>query len=123
MKSLICIRCPRGCQLEIDEPVTDPLVVRGNACRLGLDFARDEYADPRRFLCTAVKVINGTVPLVSVWTPAAIPKSLVLPLMEQLRSMVVEAPIDLDQAILVDALGTGVPVVASMAVGRRHEPL
>jgi len=116
MKNLICIRCPRGCQLEIDEPVTDPMVVRGNACRLGLDFARDELTDPRRFLCTTVKVNHGTVPLVSVWTPAAIPKDVVLPLAQLLRTMAVEAPIALDQVILADALGTGIPVVASMAV-------
>ena len=30
--------------------------------------------------------------------------------------MAVEAPIALDQVILADALGTGIPVVASMAV-------
>lgn len=122
MKQLICIRCPRGCQLEVDENIL-PLSVRGNACRRGEEFAHDELHDPRRFLCSSVAVAHGCSRLVSVWTAAAIPKDLVLPLAAFLRGIVVEAPIALDQVIMENALGSGVAVIASMAVERVESSL
>lgn len=117
MTDMICIRCPRGCQLTVAEPPAT-WQVTGNACAQGLAFARDELSDPRRFLCSTVTVRHGTEKLVSVWTAQAIPKGLVLPLAELLRGISVEAPIALDQVIVADALGTGIAVIASMAVGR-----
>ena len=43
MKKLICIICPRGCPLEIDEST---LEVRGNSCPRGKIYAESELTQP-----------------------------------------------------------------------------
>ena len=112
--SYLCIGCPLGCRLEVEENDAHEIVeVRGHHCRKGDRFARQEHVDPRRMLTTTVAVRHGRFPRLPVRTTDTIPKDLVTPLCERLRTIEVTAPIAMGDVVLGDALGTGVDVVAS----------
>jgi CxxC motif-containing protein len=121
--SYLCIGCPLGCRLEVEEDEDHEIVeVRGHSCKKGERFARQEHVDPRRMLTTTVAVRGGTLARLPVRTADTIPKHLVLPVCERLRSVEVTAPVSMGDVVLPDALGSGVDVVASRdlpAAGRR----
>jgi CxxC motif-containing protein len=115
-KKLICIRCPRGCEVvtTIDGYSVD--TVQGNVCKMGLQYVKDEVESPKRILTTLVKVKNGVRALVPVWTEEPIPKEKFWDLVKELRSVEIEAPVKVGQVVLKDVFGTGVDVVTSGAV-------
>lgn len=48
MTSLICITCPKGCHLTVDEE--NDYAVTGNSCPRGAEYARNELLHPVRMI-------------------------------------------------------------------------
>ncbi len=113
IKKLICITCPVGCTLEVTHEGKTIVKVDGNQCKKGLDYAAGELTDPRRMVTSTVKVRGGVQPLVPVYTAAPIPKPLIFDLLAELRKVELQAPVQVGQTVLENALGTGVDVLAS----------
>lgn len=67
----ICIMCPMGCLLSIEE-VNKEIVVSGNSCLRGVDYGQTEYKNPMRIITTVIKLDKGTA---SVKTTKPIPKN------------------------------------------------
>lgn len=110
----LCIGCPLGCRLEVEEGDHGEIVeVRGFSCRKGRDFATAEHTAPTRMLTTTVAIEGGRWPRLPVRTVDPIPKDLVMELAVVLRDVTVRAPVHLGDVVLADALGTGIDVVAS----------
>lgn len=110
----LCIGCPLGCRLEVEENVEHDIVeVRGFSCKKGKQFAEQEHTDPRRMVTTTVGVEGGIWARLPVRTREAIPKGRVLELCEALRGVKLKAPVQMGEVVLPDALGTGIDVVAS----------
>jgi CxxC motif-containing protein len=110
----LCIGCPLGCRLEVEENDENEIVeVRGFSCRKGEVFARQEHTDPRRNVTTTVAVTGGVHPRLPVRTAEPVPKGLVVRLCEELRGVAVRSPVTMGDVIVSDALGTGVDVVAT----------
>lgn len=115
-RNLTCIGCPMGCQITVtleDGAVTK---VAGNTCKRGDDYARKEVTHPTRIVTSTVRVIGGSAPTVSVKTAQDIPKEKIFQVMEDLRSVIVRAPVSIGDVVLEDAAGTGVSVVATKNV-------
>jgi len=110
----LCIGCPLGCRLEVEEGADHEIVeVRGFSCKKGERFARQEHVDPRRTVTTTVGVLDGALARLPVRTADAVPKDLVTSLCEELRRVTVVAPIRMGDVVLADALSTGIDVVAT----------
>jgi CxxC motif-containing protein len=114
-RSLICITCPMGCQLDVlfDPEAGLVLEIEGNNCQRALAYAEKELTNPTRMVTTTVRVRNGAWPLVPVHTAEPVPKSAIFPLLHELREVEVQAPLYCGQVILANAVGTGVDVLAS----------
>lgn len=112
MTQMICIRCPKGCHLEIGKNNT----VGGNECPRGVEYALKELLNPTRTLTSTVRVTGSPFRRLPVKTSGEIPKSLVLDAARALDEITVEAPIQAEQTILADILGTGVSVVATRRI-------
>ena len=116
----LCIGCPLGCRLELDEDDAGSIVeVRGSSCRKGERYAVQEHTDPRRGVTTTVAVDGGRWPRLPVKTTGDIPKALVAEACAALGAVRVTAPIEIGDVVARDLLGTGVDVVATrdMPVG------
>jgi CxxC motif-containing protein len=115
---MICITCPMGCTLQVTHDGDTLLAVDGNTCNRGLAYVQRELTDPRRMVATTVRVRGGIHPLVPVYTQAPFPKPRIFDLLEKLRRVELAAPVEVDQIVLADALGTGIDVIASRDLPR-----
>ncbi|MCD6552613.1 MAG: molybdopterin oxidoreductase [Chloroflexi bacterium] len=113
---LICITCPVGCELTVTHEGKKVLKVEGNQCKLGIEYAKQEISEPRRMIITTVRVKGGFHPLVPVRSAEPVPKEKIFPILKELRKVELEAPIEMHQVVLENALGTGVDVVTSRSL-------
>lgn len=111
MKNLICIVCPKGCHLQVDED--NGYAVTGNSCPRGAEYGKTELLHPTRVLTSTVRVDGGLHRRLPVKTTAPIPKELLFQAMEVLNGVTLTAPVTVGQVVLHDLLGTGVDVVAT----------
>jgi CxxC motif-containing protein len=111
-REIICVACPKGCRLDVLRQ-NGELLVNHAGCKRGREYAFAETTDPRRMVASTVRVEHGLHPLVPVYTSAPFPKGRIMDLLNKLRKVRLEAPVELGQVVLPDALGTGIDVVAS----------
>lgn len=113
-KTLICIRCPRGCAVTatiVDDEITE---VTGNACGRGNTYVRDEIIHPVRIVTSSVPVEGSAHErMVSVKTAGDIPKDKIDDIMDALRGITVTAPVSIGDVIIADVCGTGIDIVAT----------
>ena len=110
MKELICIVCPKGCHLKVDEE--NNYAVTGNACPRGAEYGAAELQHPVRVLTSTVK-LNGAARRCPVKTNGSIPKGLLFEAMRVLDDVELTVPVTVGQVVVPDLLGTGVDVVAT----------
>lgn len=116
-RELTCIRCPRGCQVEVTLDGDEVVRVRGNACPRGDEYARKEVCDPTRVVTTTVPVEGSAVAaVVSVKTAGDVPKARVLDVVRALADVRLTSPVRIGDVVLADVCGTGVDVVATKDV-------
>lgn len=111
MKELICIVCPQGCRLRVDE--SKDYAVTGNRCPRGMAYGRTELENPVRTITSTVAVRGAMYPRCPVKTSAPIPKALIFEAMRTLDGLVLDAPVHLGQVVVRDVCGTGVDFVAT----------
>ncbi len=108
-KELICIVCPKGCHLIID----DNLNVMGNGCNRGIKYGIDELTNPTRMVTSTVVVVNGEISRLPVITEKPIPKDKIIEVMQEINKVKVEAPIYIKDVIISNILGLGINVLAT----------
>lgn len=111
MKELICIVCPRGCHLKVDEE--NGYTVTGNSCPRGGEYGKMELTHPTRTVTSTVRCTGGAHPRCPVKTDRAIPKELMFQVMAELEGVSLAAPIHVGQVVLENVCGTGANVVAA----------
>ena len=109
MKELICIICPRGCRLKVD----DNLNVTGNLCPRGIIYAKTEMTNPTRVITSTVKINSKNAVRLSVKTSQAVPKGKMFECMRELDKVMVEAPVHIGDVVLANICDTGVDVIAT----------
>jgi CxxC motif-containing protein len=119
MKQLICIGCPRGCHLSVDEE--HDFAVTGNHCPIGARYGASEMRYPTRILTTTVKVVGGIHASLPVKTDRPIGKELLFAAMKVADGITVAAPVRCGQVIVKDLLATGADLVASRDMAKAEE--
>ena len=114
MKDLICIVCPKGCHLRVDEQ--NDYQVSGNACPRGAEYGRNEMLHPVRVLTSIVKVTGGTHRCCSVKTSGGIPKEDIGQAMELLKTIELQSPVHIGQIVVNNVCSTGVNWIATKNV-------
>lgn len=112
-----CVICPKGCSISVDwEEDGDKKVVRevkNNSCPRGYNYASSEVVHPERVLTTTIRVENGTLSYLPIRSRVAIPKETLLLAMDEIRKMVIQAPVKMGDVIIKNILNTGVDMIAS----------
>ena len=114
---MICINCPKGCELDVEKADDGTVSVTGNACPRGEEYGRSELVNPTRMVTGLVRVAGMRKPL-PVKTKTAIPKGKIDAVLFALHQTTVQLPVKIGDVIVPDAAGTGVPVVATKDVSR-----
>ena len=84
MTNVICIVCPKGCHLQVDE--NNDYAVTGFGCARGIDYGKKELKIPKGMIPDAMGLLNTV----------------------QLKS-----PVKVGDVVVPDICGTGVPWVAT----------
>lgn len=114
MKELICIVCPKGCHLQVDEQ--NEYQVIGNSCPRGAEYGKNEMLHPMRVLTSIVKVEGGKHRCCSVKTNGQIPKEDIAEAMDLLKSVRVQSPVHIGDIIVNNVCNTGVDWIATKNV-------
>ena len=111
MKELICIVCPKGCHLKVDEE--NGYAVTGNGCPRGAEYGKVELTNPTRVVTSTVRCAGGAHPRCPVKTDRAIPKGMMFDIMSALDEVELTAPVRVGQVVIENVCGTGANVVAA----------
>lgn len=111
MTNLICIGCPKGCHLQVDEE--NGYTVTGNACDVGEEYGRTELMNPTRVLTSTVRVEGGLYDRCPVKTSAPVPKKELFHIMRLLDGVTLKAPVKAGDVVLKNAAGSGADIVAT----------
>ena len=115
-RDLVCICCPMGCQMHLHLAGGAISQIEGNKCKVGPDYARQEFTDPRRMLSTTVACRDGLWPRLPVKTTAPVPKAMMGEIARQLHTLAVSAPVEIGTVITENICGTGINVVATRSM-------
>jgi len=108
---MICINCPKGCELDVAEHEGE-VTVTGNACPRGEDYGRAELVNPTRMVTGLVRVAGMRKPL-PVKTRSAVPKGKIDAVLFALHQAAVQLPVRMGDVIIPDVAGTGIDIVAT----------
>lgn len=103
MKSLICIVCPKGCHLSVNE---QDLNVTGNACEKGREYAINELTAPVRMVTSTVCINGAQHRRCPVKTSKPIAKELVFKAVKELDNVCLTAPVRVGQVVVKSVCGT-----------------
>ena len=115
MKEVICICCPKGCHLQVDEQ--NDYAVTGNGCPNGIAYGKEELTNPTRIVTSTVRLTGSKTgaAVVSCKTAQDIPKGKIFAVAAALKQVVAKAPVEIGDVLLANVAGTGVDVVATKA--------
>ncbi|MBY9017481.1 MAG: DUF1667 domain-containing protein [Candidatus Lokiarchaeota archaeon] len=113
VKVIRCIVCPTGCEIKAIKDPNNEITFEGYTCERGLDYAKQEFYEPKRILTTTIRVENGFIPLIPVRTDKPILKDKLNEVLMIIAQTVVNAPIKMGDILINDVLNSGVNIIAS----------
>ena len=112
MKKLYCITCPIGCLLTVIGTSFE-MVVEGNKCDKGREFAYAEMSNPSRTLTTTVRTKFPGVPVLSVRTAGEIPRDKLMTAMRELSEVIINEELGCGDTVVENIAKTGVSVIVT----------
>ena len=110
---LICIGCPVGCLITAKKGEDGSLLITGNTCKKGEEYARNEMTAPVRTVTSIIRLASRNGKVVPVKTETEIPKEKIGECMKVIKAASAFAPIAVGDVMIADVAGTGVNIVAT----------
>ena len=114
MKNVICITCPKGCHLTVDEE--NGFAVTGNSCPRGAEYGKNELQHPVRVVTSTVRIEGAAGLRLPVKTDRPLPKEKMFQCMELLNTITVQSPVQVGQVLAANILGTDVNIVSAKSM-------
>ena len=113
---MICINCPKGCEMDVEVERDGEAVVAtrvtGNGCPKGEAYAKSEVTNPTRMVTGLVRVAGMRKPL-PVKTKSPVPKGRIDAVLFAMHQATVQLPVKIGDVIIADVAETGVDLVAT----------
>lgn len=106
---LICIECPRGCELTA-EKTENGVNVTGNFCPRGKKYAEAEMTCPRRIVTSTVRLIDGR--MLPVKTAGEVKREEIFAVMRRIRQLHPAPPVRAGD-ILAENISEEIALVAA----------
>lgn len=117
MKDIICIICPKGCCLHIDDEGN----ISGQGCKRGIIFAEQEKKCPLRTFSTTVATIFPSAPVVSVKVTSPVPLKSIPDIMKQINKIQICKKMKIGDIVLDNILGLGVDIILTSDILNRTD--
>lgn len=112
MTDLICIVCPRGCHLHVD----DDLNVTGNFCPRGAKYGKEEVTSPKRMITATVQLESSSKMRLPVISSNPVPKDKIFDVMKIINKTKIKAPVKMGQVIIENILDLNIDIVSAISV-------
>jgi len=122
IKKMICIECPKSCELSVDLEGRKVTSVNGAKCPKGIAYAAMESETPSRIFTATVASVGLSLKLIPVRTNKPIPKKDILKAAEEVRKMNLTRPVKVGDVIVRDFIAPGVKLLATRGCGMKIEP-
>ena len=108
---MICINCPKGCELEVTQ-TGENVMVTGNACPRGDEYGRSELVNPTRMVTGLVRLAGMRRPL-PVKTKRPVPKGAINDVLFAMHQTTAQIPVKIGDVIIANVAETGIDLVAT----------
>ncbi len=116
-KLYTCICCPNGCDIYVELDEDNKIVsFSGNKCRKGEEYIKQETTAPYRTIASSVLVKGGELPLASVRTTKAIPKDKIFTVMDEIRKVVLTAPVEEGTVVISNVCSLNSDIIVTRSV-------
>lgn len=112
---LTCIVCPRGCLIQLVEN-EGQYICSGNQCKRGEVYAIQEVTEPRRMFTTTVQITGSKLKRCPVVSSSAIKKEDIFKIRDELDSLVIQAPVKVNDVVVENILDSGINIIASRSI-------
>jgi CxxC motif-containing protein len=112
VKVIRCIVCPTGCQIKAISKGSD-IVFEGYTCERGLEYAKQEFYEPKRILTTTIRIDDGFLPLLPVRTDKPILKDRLREALDMIAKTVIKAPVKMGDILIENILELDSNIIAS----------
>lgn len=112
IKVIRCIVCPTGCEIQAKQGAKG-VEFSGYTCKRGLEYAQQEFYEPKRILTSTIRVDDGFLPLVPVRTDKPILKDKLDEALNVIAMTLIKAPVKMGDVIIENILGLEANVIAS----------
>ncbi|MFW9936104.1 MAG: DUF1667 domain-containing protein [Candidatus Thorarchaeota archaeon] len=113
IKVIRCIVCPTGCEIKVNQTSDKKITFEGYTCKRGLEYAEQEYYEPKRILTTTMRVEGGFLPLIPVRSDKPILKDKLKDVLHEIAKVEVKAPIEMGDILIKNVLDIEVNIIAS----------
>jgi CxxC motif-containing protein len=90
--------------------------VRHNSCKRGVDYAKQEFYDPRRIVTATAAVTGSVVKRVPVRTNKPLPMKHIYEVLQAIYALKLAAPLDIGVPVIKNIPGTGIDVITTRNV-------
>ena len=97
-KTLTCIECPIGCEIEVVLEDGKVVSVVGNNCPRGKMYAQEEVVCPKRVVTSTVRAENGE--MIPVKTDKPVRKEAIFEVMAKINATVCKMPVALGDVLV-----------------------
>ena len=118
MADMICIVCPKGCHLHVDE---ESFAVSGNSCEKGEKYGKTELQNPTRTLTSTVRLLGGQLRRCPVRSSVPIPKAQLLAAAAALEDVCLTAPVEIGQVAVKNILNSGADIVVTRNIAAEKQ--
>ncbi|MFX1406504.1 MAG: DUF1667 domain-containing protein [Promethearchaeota archaeon] len=119
IKVIRCIVCPTGCEIKVNQDKNNKITFEGYTCNRGLEYAEQEFYEPKRIITTTMRVEDGFLPLIPVRSDKPILKDKLKEVFNEIAKKKVKAPIKMGDILIENVLGVEVNIIASRNLENR----
>lgn len=105
----ICINCPMGCAIRVEE-INGEIKVTGNTCKRGEVYGKAEYTRPVRMVTSLVPYKDRVV---SVVTSQPIDKSKIFEILKAIKQIKLEKEVHCNDIIAYDIAKSGADIIVT----------
>jgi len=113
IRKMICVECPKSCELSVDLEGCKVVSVNGAKCPKGIAYAAVEVETPSRIFTATVASVGLSLKLIPVRTNKPIPKKDILKAAEAVRKLRLIKPVKVGDVIVRDFMVTGIKLIAT----------
>ena len=101
-RTLTCIECPIGCEIEVELENGKVVSLTGNGCPRGKVYAEGEVVCPKRVVTSTVRAENGE--MVPVKTDKPVRKNAIFEVMQKINETTCKMPVALGDILVENSI-------------------